>query len=1759
MNKKRTTLLFLFLGVVLLATLLTADIAPVSTLNLPIDGYNTTSGSSIVFNCTAYDETTAGDENMSILVNVTLYGNWTVGWHANETNSTPANNSIHLFTKAMPSDGRYIWNCYSCDNTSNCSFAAANYTLTVDSRAPQLTFESQTTAAGNKSQAYVAANVTATDAIMGLHTIVVYLYNGTDGALINRTTSTSSPYSVNFSVPALANGLYHLNFTANDTLGNINYSSTRAIQLDTVAPTISNVNANATNTTSTVAVTFNLTTETTGISTVTINSTGTMTLVSAGVYQYINTTANMGCSGDKNCVFTYAVTDVAGNTNTTTITLAVDDVGPSIANPNTNVTNNLTKSTWDLNFSIRWVSDTHRISSVIINGSTMNASNPGNDGSYWHINKTSAWNCQGDGVCEFVITATDELGNADTLNFNVTVDDVAPTVTNPTSNATQNITKSTSTVNFTVVISDSNTVSSVLMNGTTMNNGGNNVWWTANETDDWGCTSGTCIFFFTATDELGNANDTEYFEITVDDTAPAILNPTTNVSSNLTKSTWNLNFTVTATDTNIYQVQLNGTPMTQGGSNVYDSTNRTAQLGCTGDGSCIYTLTAVDIAGNTNTTTILITVDDVAPSVTNPTTNATNNMTRSTDNINISVTVTETNTISSVYVNTTEMTGSSLYSVIATISDWATCTGETTCVIHFTANDTLGNLNDTMTLAVTVDDYAPRISLPNTNLTLSGNVTTSTANVNFTLTVVDANINTVTLNGTQMIQGSNNIWSTTNQTQGWGCTSGSCDLTFTAADSLGNTNTTTITLTIDDGGPTTSFGTATTSAGNQSVSWIYANVSATDDNLDRITIYLYNSTPALINTTTSTTSPVTFNVSGLSDGTYYLNASANDTLKSTTDVSTRTIVVDTKEPYGTFSLPAEGTYMRSSQVLNGTYGDATSGVQTIVMNVTQDGAEVTTLSVSDMASNKWNYTWATTARSDGNYTIYLVLTDYASNKNESVTRYYIIDNTVPTVAGVYVSDETSTSAAATSSEAAPNFTSPTGWVVINRTVTETNINYSNMTVDGVLINTTYVTNGTISVNVTGLSSGLHTIVFSAKDLADNTVSSPTTYYFRMNAQESTTVLLDNMNSSIGADVVVDIVLKEGGTDLSDNTTYLNKTFTLDFTLNGTNGQRVWANILNFSGAEADWNKTDKIKVDRTTTSSVATIVGQRAGAALQRMLLFRNATLFLPSASFASGATITFNQSITPDIDVLYIADDAGDSVYKLNYCSGGTAPTSITTSTMCYINTSSNVTLYIPHFSGGALANDTSAPAINISTPVNGSTVTNSYFTFTFDAWDGNPAESFCEYNLSNSSLQTVTSGTLTTSDATHVSTDTANETKYSYSITSGFSDLSNGDYNLTVNCTDLNNRSSLIYHSFTVSDSTAPSITAISTSGTTSTTSTGTATISVTVSERAMCWYASTSITANTSSAPGTAITTGVNTTSQSFSYVYTANGDFIYYVTCRDVLGNNMTTANNTGTVSVTITSSSSTPASSSSSGVRRTTPVSEIESTVARAWSDIAAGDDVSFDIKADSMPFVKVVFKLKSSTSQPSFEINSLRSKPSDLKDLKNAYKYLEIMATRISENLDSATITFKVPSSWASTMQSVDLYRYVSGQWAKLPTGFVGYDGNFVVYEAKTTGFSYFAIGGVEKQATVQTETGPEEDVAPEKITTEVVKEQETISAAETNEAVTKESVMKPILWLLATIVVIVIALILFIRKKPKSKIEKLEKKLDQIKTKHRS
>lgn len=1196
------------------------------------------------------------------------------------------------------------------------------------------------------------------------------------------------------------------------------------------------------------------------------------------------------------------------------------------------------------------------------------------------------------------------------------------------------------------------------------------------------------------------ANDTngqyiqENFTYSVDDTVPSVPVLSVNISENdnIVKSTTNIIIDALVTDVNqaglIVTVGVNGTEVSMlNDSSVtnYQATATPAELGCS-EGSCTIKFKAVDIAGNINDSTeYTFTVDDTAPAVFGANTDDSDNKVKSSDSINITVNVTDSVGIVSVVVNGTSMTNiaGNIWSTVNTTADFG-CTSDGACVLTFVATDNATNTNSSTTLTITVDDTAPAVFSANTSD--SDNIVNSTNSITISVNATDTNnVLSVLVNGTSMSQ-SGSVWSTTNATSDFGCISdGACVLTFVATDSVTNVNsTTTLTITVDDTKPVINS-VALSSNYVQNNTNATVTVNATDTNILIVSaegVNLTRSGDIWTGTISLTTSP--------------LNIVVTDKAGNTATDNSVTFIIDDTAP------------VVSSVVLDDYYIKSTQSVSYIVNITNEDNTTIASV-VVEGNSLLWNgsfWTGLGTTTADGYVNI--TVTDNAGNVGTNNSYTYTVDNVLPVITVNYPTNNLT-------------ITNADGNVTFNMTIVEVNLSMANISVDSGSWTAGTTSSGTVTLTIANIQAGLHTAVFTAIDEASNSAIS-VSKTFRVNRPVNLSQVANTIRTSVGSSLMTGFRVKENTTDLTSNTTLVNKTLNIEMDLN-VSGVTIGVKIPEFSGLDANWNQL--FTIESNESSSKGTIATQRAGTTIQKLVLFQSASNFLAENAYRRGAVITFSEALSSR-DVLFIADDDGNTVYGLSLCTGGAPSGAITTTNMCYLNTTTNVTVYIPHFSGAALANDTTAPVVNITSPINDSVADNSIMTLTFDVYEANPrSTNFCWYQL-NSSIY----GTPDLIDFTRI----GSSTKYTYTV--NISDVRDDVYTLIVNCTDQNNRTGTQSYTVNVSDSVAPVILSTGPTGEQSTSSsTKTVTLSTTTNEKAECrYYANNRVFSSM-----TSVFDGNGTTSHSATVSYSADSSSeTFYVRCKDLSGNE----NN---VSSTITFSVNVGSGTTGGGVViATTPV------YAKVWNEIPAGSTEKISISVANLPVNSLSFETLNDISGAKIDIKALSAAPATAGAIKNkAYKYLSLTKTNINDaDITGFTIGFKVEKSWLSENSvgkiNIVLMRFADSSWNELETSIESEDSDYIYFKAISPGMSYFAIG--ERDVVVhETEATPEEEIEP---TTEIQPEDDIQPAHEDDEeteagkdeSTIKEPPVAMILWIVVIIVAVIIVVFVFLEEKKK-------------------
>jgi len=490
------------------------------------------------------------------------------------------------------------------------------------------------------------------------------------------------------------------------------------------------------------------------------------------------------------------------------------------------------------------------------------------------------------------------------------------------------------------------------------------------------------------------------------------------------------------------------------------------------------TVTNVNATGaDSPGTNLTVTVNDVTPpyyiDFVSPTPVAYANLSQTSIPVNISVNDSYSNidTIRIYLYNTTGLVNNTNVSAVGGMNatGFINFTGlsEGIYYINSTANDSAGIENLTgPTRTITLDTTKPLIDF-GSGMSASGSyVNRNWIYVNVTATdTYFKNVTFYLYNSSNVINRTN---SSTSTTFNWtGLADGIYFFNATAYDYSGNSNSTSTTgnLTVDATYPLISNGTGTTADNtNQTLTWIYFNISVTETNEASITFSLFNTT-GQYNITTLGAGNRTINWTGLPDGVYTYNATVTDLAGLSNTTATRTARVDTTAPAVNVTSPGTdldhsttflvNTYyvfnFTGTLVFNISSIDTTTSASSCWMNL-NNGANHTMTKAGDY----FNYTNSSIA--DGNYRATYYCNDSKNNINGSVTTNFTIDTVKPAISLV-------------SPENGSTSTSNSVSFIFN--VTDNNLNA------GVADCNLYIDDGdTGFLDVTDISSGTNTSVFT---------------------------------------------------------------------------------------------------------------------------------------------------------------------------------------------------------------------------------------------------------------------------------------------------------------------------------------------------------------------------------------------------------------------------------------------------------------------------------------------------------------------------------------------------------------------------------------------------------------------------------------------------------------------------------------------------------
>ncbi len=852
------------------------------------------------------------------------------------------------------------------------------------------------------------------------------------------------------------------------------------------------------------------------------------------------------------------------------------------------------------------------------------------------------------------------------------------------------------------------------------------------------------------------------------------------------------------------------------------------------------------------------------------------------------------------------------------------------------------------------------------------------------------------------------------------------------------------TLTIDTKAPTV---TLTTPTNKSNISSVYLfNVTITDPvGITNVWFAISNATAIYQRNYTTTNTSTFYNASintsntslfPVSGGTYNVTVFANDTNGNINSTIKYQFVVDNYAPIFNFTL--SDRYVKSTDLV------------VITVNATDNISGISTVVAEGIALNQSANIWNGTILLGADEILNITVVDTANNTNTTSSAspgiYYAIDDDVPSF--TITSPNTSQTI----------FTNANGNVTINFTLTEANATRWNFTIDGTVMSLTPSANNATNISIQNLSAGPHTIVFSAKDEAGNLATQVT--------RSITVVAQENVDTRMGTFTIVNkgklnATLRNSTTALT-GAQWMNQTLTLRFIANASVTDNYTVTMPSFNTSLANWNKTADLIVVTSKHSKQSNLSQNKSGTNITNLVLLQNVSNFV-NDNYYNTSVIIFNQTLK-DLNVLYIEDDQGYTIYNLTRCTGNTAPTSEvgTAAAACYTNDSANVTAYVPHLSGVALANDTVAPTVNLTAPVNTTTPqTNSFVQVTADVWEANPRATFCSYNISNATA-TIESGTFTTSNFSN--------TGVHYTHIHNYSGLLNGTYNYTLNCSDIGLRNSgAVKRNFSVLDATTPTVSAISTSSSGTGTATVTVSLTVTTNENANCAYHTTNVSYSSMSALA-----ATGTTIHSNTFTYTTDTTGYYYIRCIDKNGNTMDFSNKTAFSADTTGSSSDSSGSGGGSGY--TEPPKE--DTIQNQQTFIISSDtsQTLTTTNLDIVDELKITFS--NPVSDAKIKVVELKEgkEPSELSSTgSKTYQYFYVNRTNIeNSDIDGVEFQFKVSLSWLSEQdivkEKIVLKHNTDDGWEELKTDILSTDANYVYYTSETDSLSYFVVGVMSDQ-----------------------------------------------------------------------------------------
>jgi hypothetical protein len=819
--------------------------------------------------------------NISFTFNVTATNNltncslWTneTSWSLKQTNTSAIiSGNLSEINETFDSDGIYLWNIECYDNLGNSAFNNTNYTIKVDTTFPIITLLSPSNNSVNNSQT-LTFQANATDS--NLKNCSLYTNETIWSAKeVNSSCVSGTPCKITETFSSDSTFLW--NYECFDYAGNSNFSiNNYTIRIDSTPPIINVTEPPLGSAFKFVNFRqdFNVSINELG-GNCTLNDTKwSYTSGNSTFFHFRNNTA----LGEQNHTINVSCWDEALNNASQLHYFTIDNTAPAIFSPpNASIERNIESLNVDFNctdaltsidsFFINWTSlfqinssggltNSSALNSVavyIINVSCNDSANNINS-SIYQVNVSDST----DPFVNITFPQNNSVWGQSTITYNVTTDE-------PTSSCKYSI-DGTANQSMLQINSQFYQAADALADGL------HNI--SACCVDPYSNEGCSTLNFFTINTNApivsllspdDNANFTSNQNIELLGYFETPFNPGENCSAYHNESGWQINKT--------------NTPITNG-------TNQSFIINfSTQEGFILWNIECCNIFSTCafNDTNRTFRIDQLSPRIDCP---SSVNLEFFFDSMSVDCNATDLSPLDQWTVNNTNFSIDS-----SGIITNATLLQVDIFSINITINDTFGNLNFT-TMQVNVNDTrGPTFTFIPSAAILAYGIDSLSVDFNAS---DPSGIDSWFINWTTnfSIDANGTLTNTTLLNIGLYV------INVSVNDTYGNVNSTIYNVTVNDTlFPNINFTAPTTQAGNYTQNWIASNVTASDNlAIDTITTNLWNSS-GIARTNTSSTSPFFWNITSLADGTYYLNATVNDTSNNLNSTETRTYILDTTAP-----------------------------------------------------------------------------------------------------------------------------------------------------------------------------------------------------------------------------------------------------------------------------------------------------------------------------------------------------------------------------------------------------------------------------------------------------------------------------------------------------------------------------------------------------------------------------------------------------------------------------------------------------------------------------------------------------------------------------------------------------------------------------------------------------------------------------------------------------------------------------------------------